>query len=88
MAGVNVSVVSADREIWSGEAKQVVARTLEGEIGILRGHQPVLALLDEGVVRVTLENDQKIRVDAQGGFLSVDHDEIMIVAGQAALITE
>ena len=88
MAGVNVSVVSADREVWSGEAKQVIARTLEGEIGIMRGHQPVLALLDEGVVRVTTTDDEKIRVDAEGGFFSVDHDQITIVAGRAALVTE
>ena len=37
-----MSVVSADREVWSGEARQVVARTTIGEIGILAGHEPVL----------------------------------------------
>ena len=46
MAALNVSVVSADQEVWSGEASMVVARTVEGEIGILPGHEPMLAALD------------------------------------------
>jgi len=86
MAALSVSVVSADREIWSGDATQVVAKTLIGEIGILRGHEPVLALLAKGEVRVTTEAGDKITVDAEGGFLSVDHDVVTIVAGQAALV--
>ena len=43
MAELKVSVVSADREVWSGTATQVVAKTVIGEIGILAGHEPVLA---------------------------------------------
>jgi len=86
MASLSVSVVSADQEIWAGEATQVVAKTLIGEIGILRGHEPVLALLADGEVRVTAADGEKIAVDAAGGFLSVDHDVVTIVAGQAALV--
>jgi F-type H+-transporting ATPase subunit epsilon len=52
MAELNVSLVSADSEVWSGVAKQVVARTTEGEIGILGGHEPLLAILASGEVRV------------------------------------
>ena len=86
MASLNVSVVSADREVWSGEASQIVAKTVEGEIGILAGHEPMLAILAEGgKVRVTTAGGEKIAVDAEGGFLSVDHDNITIVADRAAL---
>lgn len=54
MAGtLKVSVVSANAEVWSGEAKQLTARTVEGEIGILAGHEPMLAILATGEVRVT-----------------------------------
>jgi len=88
MAALTVSVVSAEREIWSGEATQVVAKTVEGEIGILRGHEPMLSLLAGGEVRVTTDAGEKIKVDAEGGFLSVDHDRVTIVASQAALVTE
>lgn len=84
---LNVSVVSAHSEIWSGEAEQVIAKTVEGEIGILRGHEPMLALLASGEVRVKTLDGQKITVDAEDGFLSVDHDVITIVAGKAALVS-
>ncbi|MFV0433749.1 MAG: F0F1 ATP synthase subunit epsilon [Leucobacter sp.] len=80
-----VSVVSADREVWSGEASQITAKTVEGEIGILSGHQPMLALLSHGEVRVTTAGGEKIKVDAAEGFLSVDHDTVTIVAGRAAV---
>ena len=60
MAALNVSVVSADQEVWSGEAAMVVARTVEGEIGILPGHEPMLAILAGGEVRVTLPGGEKI----------------------------
>ena len=85
MASLNVSVVSADREVWKGTASQVIAKTVEGEIGILSGHEPLLALLAQGQVRVTTSSGEKVNVDAEGGFLSVDHDTITIVAGRAAL---
>ncbi|WP_336651853.1 MULTISPECIES: F0F1 ATP synthase subunit epsilon [unclassified Leucobacter] len=82
---LNVSVVSADHEVWTGEAAQVVAKTVEGEIGILSGHQPLLALLAQGEVRVTTAGGEKIAVDAEGGFLSVDHDTVTIVASRASV---
>ncbi len=83
---LNVSVVSEHSEIWSGEASQVIAKTTEGEIGILGGHEPLLALLASGEVRVTTAGGEKIKVDAEDGFLSVDHDTVTIVAGKAALV--
>lgn len=86
MAGLSVSVVSADEEVWSGEAKQLVAKTLIGEIGILRGHEPMLAILDEGDVRITMENGSVVTARAQDGFLSVDHDVVTIVARTAELV--
>lgn len=86
MAGLSVSVVSADEEVWSGEAKQLVARTVIGEIGILRGHEPMLAILDEGDVRITMENGSVVTARAQDGFLSVDHDVVTVVARTAELV--
>lgn len=86
MASLQVSVVGADQEIWSGTASMVVARTVEGEIGILPGHEPMLAILAEGEVRVTPENGQKIVATAADGFLSVENDTVTIVAGNASLV--
>lgn len=84
---LNVSLVSADAEVWSGEASLVVAKTVEGEIGFMSGHEPVLAILAEGQVRITQTSGTKIVANAQDGFLSMEGDELTIVAGNAALIS-
>ncbi|QIG38194.1 F0F1 ATP synthase subunit epsilon [Microbacterium sp. 4R-513] len=83
---LKVNLVSAESEVWSGEATLVVAKTVLGEIGFMPGHEPVLAVLAEGQVRITQTDGSKITANAQDGFLSMDGDEISIVAGNAALI--
>jgi F-type H+-transporting ATPase subunit epsilon len=82
---LQVSVVSADQQVWAGEASMVVARTTEGEIGILSGHTPLLAILTSGEVRVTQLGGGKIVATASEGFMSVEHDVVTIVARDAAL---
>jgi F-type H+-transporting ATPase subunit epsilon len=86
MADLKVSVVSADSEVWSGLAKQIVARTTEGEIGILPGHEPILAILGAGEVRVTTLDGAVVRANADDGFLSVEHNTVTIVARNAELV--
>lgn len=86
MAVLSVSVVSADHEVWSGEATMVVARTVEGEIGILSGHEPMLAILAAGEVRMTLPDGTKVQAEAADGFLSVDNNTVTIVARKAELV--
>lgn len=86
MATLSVSVVSADQEVWSGEATQLIARTVEGEIGILPGHEPLLAILARGEVRVTLPGGEKLTAQADDGFLSVENNTVQVVARQAALV--
>ena len=86
MAELSVSVVSADNEVWSGLAKQIVARTTEGEIGILPGHEPILAILAAGEIRVTNLDGSVVTANAEDGFLSVEHDTVTIVARNAALV--
>ena len=83
---LKVSLVSADAEVWTGEATLVVAKTVEGEIGFMAGHEPVLAILAEGQVRITQADGTKILANAQDGFLSMEGDDLTIVAGNAALI--
>ena len=84
---LKVSLVSADAEVWSGEASLVVAKTVEGEIGFMTGHEPVLAILAEGQVRITQTSGSKIVANAQDGFLSMEGNDLTIVAGNAALIS-
>lgn len=83
---LNVSLVSADAEIWTGEATLVVAKTVEGEIGFMTGHEPVLAILAEGQVRITQADGTKVLANAQDGFVSMDGNDLTIVAGNAALV--
>ncbi len=83
---LHVSLVSADQEVWAGEATMVVARTVEGEIGILGGHVPLLATLASGEVRITLPTGDKIVATADDGFLSVENNTVQIVAREAALV--
>ena len=80
-----VTLVSAEEEVWNGEASLVVAKTVEGEIGFMTGHEPVLAILAEGQVRITQADGTKVVASANDGFLSMEGDELTIVAGHAAL---
>ena len=83
---LQVSVVSADREIWTGTAKQVVARTTIGEIGLLAGHEPVLGILASGEVRITTTDGEVVKAKAEEGFLSLQNNVVTIVAVAAELL--
>jgi F-type H+-transporting ATPase subunit epsilon len=86
MATLEVNVVAADREVWTGEAKRVIARTTDGEIGILAGHEPVLGVVADGEARILTTGEETIRVKADGGFLSVENNRVIIAADQAELL--
>nr|WP_212753813.1 F0F1 ATP synthase subunit epsilon [Nakamurella aerolata] len=86
---MQVELVSVEREIWSGPAQMVVARTTDGDIGILPGHAPLLAELREGfAARITDESGQVLGVAVHGGFLSVTKEKVSILAEGAELSDE
>jgi F-type H+-transporting ATPase subunit epsilon len=85
MAELEVEIVAADHFVWSGAAKMVKARTSDGEIGVLPGHTPVLAVLAEGVLEIEPVQGSRFQVTADGGFFSVDQDRVVIVADIAEL---
>lgn len=82
---LRVEVVAADRQVWSGEASMLVARTVDGEMGVLPGHAPVLALLAPGDVRVTPVSGEPVVASLEGGFLSVEHDRVTVVSDSAVV---
>ena len=82
---LHVELVSVEREVWSGEADSVVARTTEGEIGILPGHAPLLGQLAEGYDVRILQAGGEITVNVSGGFLSVTEQGVTILAESATL---
>jgi len=87
---LTVELVSAERKVWTGEAAFVVARTLDGELGILPGHVSLLGVLAEGfTVRVSGgEAGDGIEAAVHGGFLSVSDDYVAILAEVAELSNE
>lgn len=87
---LNVELVSAERKVWTGEAGFVVARTLDGELGILPGHVSLLGVLAEGFTVRISGGDAGDGVEAavHGGFLSVSNDDVAILAEIAELSTE
>ncbi len=89
MAEMTVELVAVERRIWSGEASFVFARTTVGEIGILPGHEPTLAQLEEaGVVRIDATDGDSITVAVHGGFLHVTPEGVTILAESAEVSTE
>ena len=88
MGELNVSLVAMDREVWVGKARLVVATTPEGEIGILPGHEPVLALLIDGAVRIETIEGVKVGAAVHGGFFSVASNNVAILAETAELASE
>ena len=85
---LNVELVSVDREVWSGEATMVVARTTEGDLGVLPGHTPLLGQLTDGVVRVQASEGEDVVAAVHGGFLSVSDDNVSILAEVAELAAD
>jgi len=82
---LHVALVVPDRELWSGEADTVIAKTTEGDIGILIGHSPVFGILAEGSLVEIIFDEPPVRAAVSGGFLSVADDRVSILAAQAQL---
>ncbi len=85
---LQVELVAADRTVWSGRASMIIARTVEGDVGVLRGHAPMLSLLTDAVVEIT-DDDGNVTVAAvDGGFLSVAADRVSVLSQHAVLAEE
>ncbi len=81
---LHVELVAVEERVWSGEAEMVVARTTEGELGVLPGHAPLLGLLAEpSQVRVKLAGGDQMTYDVAGGFLSVTGEGVTVLAESA-----
>ncbi len=86
---LRAALVVPDRELWSGEATIVIAKTTEGDIGVLTGHSPVFGILAEGsLVEIEAVDGSRVRAAVSGGFLSVSGDQVSVLAAQAQLSDE
>ena len=85
---LHVELVAADRLVWSGEAKMVIARTTEGDVGILPNHAPMLSLMVDGVVDVQTPEGETWVAAVDAGFLSVANNRISILSEHAEMSHE
>jgi F-type H+-transporting ATPase subunit epsilon len=85
---VDVSIVSPEEKVWQGEADLVIARSPEGEFGIMRGHIPFLAALVPGIVAVVSDNERH-EYFVPGGFLEAsgpaDDYHVIVLADDAEI---
>ena len=92
MPRMEVHLVTPEREVWTGEAKIVVARGIEGDVGILAGHAPLLIQLDIGPLFITTEENERVAAAVDGGFLHVvsagDESRVDVLAEHAELESE
>jgi len=85
---LQIELVAADRVVWSGQASQVMARTVAGDLGVLHGHAPLLSLLVPGVVEITPLEGDIVRAAVEEGFLSVADNHVSILSEDAFLASE
>lgn len=92
MAELEVALVAADREVWSGKASMVIAKTAEGDVGVMPGHQPVLSVLKPSVATIrTLEDGAPgpvLKIALHGGFIAVDENRVSLLSEAAELADE
>jgi F-type H+-transporting ATPase subunit epsilon len=89
---LHVELLMPDRSLWSGEAGMVIAKTIDGDIGILTGHSPVFGILSPGsMVRIQPEavgddqSGEEVRAAVRDGFLSVTDNRVSILASVGLL---
>jgi F-type H+-transporting ATPase subunit epsilon len=82
---LRVAVISPEQTLFEGDATSVVAPAHDGEVGILTGHAPMMALLGRGTLRVS-SSDGERKFSVTGGFLQVVDDQVRVVTEKAAAI--
>ena len=85
---LHVELVAADRLVWSGEATMVIARTTEGDMGVLPGHTPVLSVIIEGVVDIQTPEGETWVAAVDAGFISVADNRVSILSERAEMSHE
>jgi F-type H+-transporting ATPase subunit epsilon len=81
VAELEVHIIAPERRLWTGSATSVTAPAANGYVGILPQHEPMLASLKKGHVRVRPIDSEPLEFDVEGGVLSVDSDVVTILVG-------
>ncbi len=84
-ATFQVDVVSPEAVVWTGEAELVTARTTEGDIGIMAGHEPTMAALATGSAEIHT-GAEKVTVAVHGGFLQIYRNQVTLLSDRAEIV--
>ena len=79
----NLTIVTPDKDFFSGDAEMVIVRTVEGDMGVLRNHEPVVAPLAIGTVRVKKPGGSFEDATCSGGFVNITEDDVTIITDAA-----
>lgn len=79
----HVDVVSPESTVWSGAATIVIARTPEGELGIMADHEPLMGALATGPVEIESEDGERITIGVHGGFIQVLDNQVTLITDRA-----
>lgn len=85
---LRVEVVAADRMVWEGDAVNVITRTTEGDIGILPGHEPLMAALVPNAAEIVTTDGRRQIIAVEGGFISVAFNRVSLLSQRASLPEE
>ncbi|HEX6220304.1 MAG TPA: F0F1 ATP synthase subunit epsilon [Acidimicrobiia bacterium] len=80
-----VDVVSPEATVWSGQATIVVARTPEGELGIMADHEPLMGALATGPVEIESETGERTTIGVYGGFIQVLDNQVTLITDRARI---
>ena len=83
MPTFQVDVVSPEATVWSGEATIVIARTADGELGIMADHQPLMGALATGAIEIESESGERTTIGVHGGFLQVLDNQVTFLTDRA-----
>jgi len=82
---MTVEVVTPERVVYSGQAEMVIARGVQGDLGILPNHMPLVSPLKTAPVRIKTEGEKEVKMAVSGGFMEVRGDKVTILAETAEL---
>lgn len=80
-----VDVVSPEETVWSGDATIVIARTPDGELGIMADHEPLMGALATGPVEIESETGDRTTIGVHGGFIQVLNNQVTLITDRARI---
>lgn len=84
----HVDVVSPEATVWSGTATIVIARTPDGELGIMANHEPLMGTLSTGAVIIEGESGERTTIGVHGGFIQVLANQVTLITDRAQIAAD